>query len=74
MLLSVEKPLVSEWDVGPHPMPVSHASHTLQLYQLTAELPIGFPHGRCLFTTIVNDLWIVDVSNSGYHILLDLML
>lgn len=69
MLLSVRKPLVSEWDVGLHPAPVSHASHAIQLYQVANELPIAFPHEQCLFTITVNGLWIVDVSNTGYHIL-----
>lgn len=69
VLLSLQKPLVSEWDVGPHPVPVSHASHTLQQYQVAIQLPIAFAHGQGLFTISVNGLCMVDVSNTGYHIL-----
>lgn len=75
VLLSVKKPLVSEWDVGPHPVTVSHASHTLQKYQVATELPIAFPHGQCLFTIKVNGLWIVAVSNTDFpHIVWGFML
>lgn len=73
VLLSVRKPLVSEWNVGLRPVPVSHASHTIQLYQVAIELPIAFPHGQCLFTITINGLWIVDVSNTGYHILCEIL-